>query len=55
MASSRPVMICVIRHMPSSDPKFHQDEMFDGVGRSIKASLTIFRMGWFLRKLGAIF
>ena len=54
MASSKPVMICVIRQMPSRDPKFHQAEMFDGVGRSTKESLMIFSRGWFLRRFRAI-
>lgn len=54
MASSRPVTICVIRQMPSRDPKFHQAEMLEGVGRSIRESFTIFRRGWFLRRLRAI-
>lgn len=40
--------------MPRRDPKFHQIEMFDGVGRSIRESLTIFSRGWFLRRLRAI-
>lgn len=46
--------ICMTRHSPSNEPKFHQVEMFDGVGRSIKESLMIFSSGWFLRRLGAI-
>lgn len=54
MASSSPVTIWVVRQIPSSDPKFHQDEMLDGVGRSIRESLMIFRRGWFLRRLRAI-
>lgn len=36
--------IWVIRQMPSRDPKFHQVEMFDGAGRSIRASLMILRI-----------
>lgn len=40
-----------IRHSPSSDPKFHQAEMLDGVGRSITMSFTIFRRGWDFRRL----
>lgn len=40
--------------MPRSDPKFHQAEMLEGVGRSIRESLMIFSRGWFLRRLGAI-
>lgn len=54
MASSKPVTICVIKQMPSSDPKFHQAEMFDGVGRSIRALLMVLSSGWFLRRLRAI-
>ena len=54
MASRSPVTIWVIRQIPSSEPKFHQVEMFDGVGRSIRESLTIFISGWFLRRLRAI-
>lgn len=45
MANSRPVTICVMRQMPRRDPKFHQAEMFDGVGRSIKESLMVFSRG----------
>ena len=45
MASNRPVRICVARQMPKSDPKFHQAEMLEGVGRSIKELLTIFSRG----------
>lgn len=47
-------MIWVIRQMPSRDPKFHHVEMLDGAGRSIKASLMILRIWWFLRRLRAI-
>lgn len=54
MANSRPVIICVIKQMPRRDPKFHQAEILDGVGRSIRESLMTFSRGWFLRKLGAI-
>ena len=31
--------------MPSREPKFHHDEMFDGVGRSINVLLMIFVSG----------
>lgn len=48
------MIICVTRQIPRRDPKFHQIEMFDGVGRSIKESLMIFSSGWFLRRLRAI-
>lgn len=44
-------MIWTPRHNPKRDPKFHQVEMFAGVGRSISASFTIFRIGWDLRRL----
>lgn len=54
MASRRPVRIWVIRQMPKRDPKFHQAEMFEGVGRSIKELLTIFNRGWDFRRFGAI-
>lgn len=54
MASNRPVRICVIRQMPSRDPKFHQAEMFEGVGRSIRELLIIFNRGCDFRILGAI-
>lgn len=47
-------MICVVRQMPRRDPKFHQVEMLDGVGRSIRESLMVFSRGWFLRRLRAI-
>ena len=45
MARNRPVRICRIRQMPSREPKFHHDEMFDGAGRSTNASLIIFIKG----------
>lgn len=54
MASSRPVMICVVRQIARRDPKFHQAEMFEGAGRSIRALLTIFSRGWDFRMFGAI-
>ena len=47
-------MIWVAKQIPSRDPKFHQAEMFDGVGRSIRELLIIFRRGWDFRMLGAI-
>ena len=40
--------------MPKRDPKFHQAEIFEGVGRSIRELLTIFSRGWYFRRLGAI-
>lgn len=45
MARSSPVTIWVTRQTPSSDPKFHQVEIFDGVGRSTRESLMIFSSG----------
>lgn len=44
--------IWIIRHSPRSDPKFHQTEMFEGAGRSTRASFAIFRSGWDLRSVG---
>lgn len=44
MASSKPVTICEIKQMPSSDPKFHHVEMLGGVGRSIRALLMTLRI-----------
>lgn len=43
-------MICTIKHSPSSDPKFHHDEIFTGAGRSTKALLTILNKGCLVRK-----
>lgn len=54
MANRRPVRIWVIRQIPSRDPKFHHEEMLDGVGRSIRELLIIFSSGWDFRRLGAI-
>ena len=54
MASSRPVRICIVRQIPKREPKFHQVEMFEGVGRSIRELLTIFSSGCDFRMLGAI-
>lgn len=46
--------ICVIKHRPSREPKFHHAEIFGGVGRSIKELLIIFSRGWCFRGFGAI-
>lgn len=54
MANRSPVRICVIKQIPSKDPKFHQAEMFGGVGRSIRELLTILSSGWDFRMFGAI-
>lgn len=45
MARNRPVRICIIRQRPRREPKFHQEEMLEGEGRSTSASLAIFRRG----------
>lgn len=54
MASRRPVRIWATRQMARRDPKFHQAEMLEGAGRSIRELLIIFNRGWDLRMLGAI-
>lgn len=54
MARNRPVIIWIIKQRPNSDPKFHQAEMLDGVGRSIKEELIILMMGWCFRVLSVI-
>lgn len=40
--------------MPSNDPIFHQYEILRGMGISIKALLTIFKRGWFLRNFNKV-
>lgn len=45
MARNSPVRIWVIRQRPRREPKFHQTEMLEGVGRSTTASFAIFRRG----------
>lgn len=54
MARNRPVMICSIKQAPNNDPKFHQMEMLDGLGRSISELLMILIIGWVFRRLVAI-
>jgi hypothetical protein len=49
MARNKPVAIWVIKHRPKIDPKFHQEEMLMGAGRSIRALLAILVRGWCLR------
>lgn len=39
------------KHSPSREPKFHQAEMLDGVGRSTKAELAVEIRGWVFRRL----
>ena len=36
-----PVKICVIKHNPKREPKFHKNEIDFGVGISIRDELTI--------------
>ncbi len=49
MARKSPVAICITKHSPSIDPKFHQIERFLGAGRSTSLLFTIFRAGWDFR------
>lgn len=42
-------MIWVIKHTPNRDPKFHQDEMLEGAGRSMNAWLMILSSGCVFR------
>lgn len=51
MAKNNPVKIWVIRQIPSKEPKFHHDEMFEGAGKSIKELLIIFISGCVFRML----
>ena len=37
--------------IPKSEPKFHHEEMLDGVGRSMRESLMIFSEGCDFRML----
>lgn len=41
----------MMRQRPSKEPKFHHEEMFDGVGRSMNALLMIFISGCVFRML----
>lgn len=41
----------MIRQRPSREPKFHHEEMLDGVGRSMNALLIIFISGCVFRML----
>lgn len=43
------MMICIVRQIPSSDPKFHHPLMVEGVGRSTSALFAILNKGCFLR------
>lgn len=44
----------MVRHTASREPKFHQAEILDGAGRSIRELLIIFNRGCDFRMLGAI-
>lgn len=39
------------RQIPSSEPKFHHEEMLEGVGRSTSESLIILNSGCVFRML----
>lgn len=43
-----------MRQTANREPKFHQAEMLDGAGRSIRELLIIFSRGGDFRMLGAI-
>jgi hypothetical protein len=49
MAKNNPVTICATKQIPSSDPKFHQPLIVDGVGRSTRASFAILNKGCLFR------
>jgi len=51
MARNSPVKICVTRHSPNSEPKFHHAEMLLGAGKSTNALLAILINGWVFRVL----
>ena len=55
MARNNPVKICVIRQIPRTDPKFHHEEMLEGVGKSIRELFIILMIGWVFRKVIIIF
>jgi hypothetical protein len=46
IAKKSPVINWVTRHNPKRDPKFHKDEILEGVGKSTSAPLAIFKTGW---------
>ena len=49
MAKNSPVIICIIRQIANSDPKFHHPLIVDGVGRSTRALFVILNNGCFFR------
>lgn len=44
----------MIKQRPRREPKFHIAEILDGVGRSTRASLAIFKIGWVFRRFAII-
>lgn len=51
MARNSPVRICTARQIPKREPKFHHDDRLEGVGRSTRELLIIFKRGWVFRML----
>lgn len=49
MAKNNPVAICMIKHNPNKDPKFHKVEIFAGAGKSTTAPFAILNKGWDFR------
>lgn len=45
MAKKIPVIIWIIKHNPSNDPKFHQADILERVGKSIILLLIILVIG----------
>lgn len=50
MARKIPVTIWIIKHSPNRDPKFHNVEILEGEGKSIKALFIILIKGDFFRR-----
>jgi hypothetical protein len=48
MARKIPVMICDIKHILRSEPKFHIVEILEGQGRAIRVDWKIFARGFIL-------
>lgn len=45
IAKKSPVRTWVIKQIPKSEPKFHQEDRLVGVGRSMRELLIIFKAG----------
>lgn len=45
MVKKIPVKICIIKHRPNNEPKFHHLEILEGAGKSIKALFIILNKG----------